>query len=246
METTTDKPLGALLPGIVDTSIDADISNARSIKPSSVLDLNTLPARLDDGTIATLREIVNSPLPAPAICDEVHFAKCIRSLAILPRQAEDEVTGPLKHKLYQAKLGGYSNDALSYLASKALEQCKWFPTIAECLQILAGFPNREIALERKNKAAWLVQRELNARLDEMVARLAKRDLTQDEIDALPEAAKLVAAEKCYLWAWPDGRFTVRDDISQMSFDDAEAERAKTKAMMAEWATIRAAQVEVAE
>lgn len=187
-----------------------------------------------------VRTISSSPALVDAPCPDDHFLKSMRAMSMLPRRADDDLTGELRVAMYQRKLGKMPAAAISFLVSEALGRCEWFPSIAECLRIIEGWPGVGVGERRREKAAWLVQRELNARLDEIVARLAKRDMTQDEIDALPEAAKLVGAEKCYLWAWPDGRFTVRPDISRMSEEDAEAERAKNRAMMDEWAAIRAA------
>lgn len=242
METETAKPLGALLPGIVDQTGETG-SSAPLTERAASIDLSTLPARLDDRMLAMVRAISSSPALVDAPCPEEHFIKSMRAMSILPRRADDDLTGELRVGLYQRKLGDKPAAAISFLCSEALGRCEWFPSIAECLRILAEFPGTGVGERRRDTARHLVQRELNARLDEMVARLATRALTQDEIDALPESAKLVAAEKCYLWAWPDGRFTVRADITQMTPEAAEAERERVKEMMAEWATIRAAQAE---
>ncbi|WP_310530702.1 hypothetical protein [Novosphingobium sp.] len=151
---------------------------------------------------------MNSPLPAEQTCDEAHLAACMKSLDILPRRADD-TGGMLRLKLYQRKLGGYSNDALSFLTSKALEQCHWFPTIAECLNILAGFPNREVATDRRDTAKVLIRREANARMDDDLGLLKNRRMSQEQIDALPEFTKRVATERCTLWACKDGTHIAR-------------------------------------
>lgn len=166
----------------------------------------------------------------------------MKSLDILPRRADDS-GGTLRFKLYQAKLSGYSNDALSYLVSKGLEQFYFFPSIAECVKLLATFPNREVAESRRSRAKVLLQGEMQNRLNETLARLEARALDQAEVDALPTKIKRIAAEKCYLWAWPDGRFTVRVDIYALPPEQQEAERAKNRAMMAEWERIEAEMAE---
>jgi hypothetical protein len=127
----------------------------------------------------------------------------------------------------------------SYLVSAALDRCDWFTTIAECQRILVGWPQIGVGSDRRKQAAFLVQRELDARLADALTLLAKRGCDQDEIDALPTFTKRVAAERGYLWAWPDGRFTVRKDLSEMAPGEAEAEREANRAMLAEWDSIRA-------
>lgn len=239
METET-KPLGALLPGIVGSQTGVTVSPAPSTTALASINLATLPARLDDGMMAMLRELVNSPLPVPERCDEIHFGRCMKSLDILPRRADDS-GGNLRMKLYQAKLSGFSNGALSYLVEYGLERFHWFPSIAECLEVLKAFPNRERDGERKQQARHLMQREMNARMDEAIERLAGRNVPQGDIDAMPGFWKRVGADKGYLWAWPDGRFTVRRDLSAMAPEAADAEREAVAAMLAEWEVITAAQ-----
>lgn len=244
MEAQTEaKPMGALLPGIVDPGMGGTVSSGPLTKPSQVLDLENLPKRLDDRTLALLKEISDSPLPAPVRADDEHFAKCLRSMAILPGRKEDEISGKLRHKLYSAKLQSFSNEALSYLVSKVLDQCQWFPSIAECLAILRTWPSREVAEQRQSKANVLFQAEMQTRLNEALQQLSTRSLDQAAIDAMPVKTKRIAAEKGYLWAWPDGRFTVRVDILALSPEQQEAEREKNRAMLAEWARIEASQSE---
>ena len=239
METETLKPMGALLPGIVDQSIAATASSGPLTKPSDVLDLDSLTGRIDDATIGVLAQIADAPLPAPERADDDHFAKCLRSMAILPYRADDETSGKLRHRLYAAKLQGYSNEALSFLVSKALDQCQWFPTIAECLAILRTWPNRDVADARRRKADYLIGWEWQKRMDEAMESLAARTMPQGEIDGLPAKWKRIAADKGYLWAWPDGRFTSRVDVLSLPEDEREAERERNKAMFAEWEAIEA-------
>ena len=234
--TETSKPLGALLPGIVDNQIDATTLPAPSTTASAYLDLDSLPKRLDDTTLALVREIADSPLPAPERCDEEHFLRCMKSLDILPRKADDS-SGKLRLKLYQAKLGGYSNGTLSYLVSKALEQCQWFPTISECLKILAGFPNRDVAEVRRSKARMLTDQEILSRIDDARQALNAQTLDQAGIDALPERWKSRLECEMLLWRWPDGRYTARTPravFEAMSEDEREAQRERNKAMFAQW------------
>lgn len=239
METETTKPLGSLLPGIVDQSTAVTASCGPLTKPSDVLDLDSLTGRIDDATLGVLAQIADAPLPAPERADDDHFAKCLRSMAILPYRADDERSGKLRHRLYAAKLQGYSNEALSFLVSKALDQCQWFPTIAECLAILRTWPNRDVADARRRKADHLIGWEWQKRMDEAMEALAKRTMPQGEIDALPAKWKRIAADKGYLWVWPDGRFTTRVDVLSLPEDQREAERERNKAMFAEWEAIEA-------
>ncbi len=240
MTEPTAKPMGALLPGIVDSQTGVTVSPAPLMTASASLDLTTLPARIDDETMALLREISTAVLPMPVSCDDEHFSRCMKSLDILPRRADD-TGGPLRLKLYKRKLGGFENGALSYLVDKGLERFQFFPSIKECLDLLRAFPNRDRDMGRRGHAKHLIEREQQHRLHDTILALQGREFSQTEIDALPAAWKRIAAEKMLLWAWPDGRFTVRRNIDAMDADEAEAERDRVRTMMDEWADIRAAQ-----
>lgn len=175
------------------------------------LDLMTLPARLDDTTLAQVEVIANSPLPALSRCDDGHFLKCMRSLAILPKRADSETSGELRTALYQRMLGHLSHDAISFLTENALATCQWFPTIAECNTIVARWQRNDAAVQRRARAEGRARAERQARFDEAMDALAGRTLDQLAIDALPERWKAIAAERCYLWRHPDGTYTVRPD-----------------------------------
>lgn len=239
MQTETARPMGDMIPGIVEGSTGETDSPEPSTALAVSIDLNRLPKRLDARMMEMVRVIATSPPARPERTSDEWFAKCIRSLSILPRKADDDLSGNMRVAIYQRKLAHVTDAGMSFLVSTALDRCKWLPTIAECLAILAEWPGSSVGEDRRERARYLVQRELNARLDDALARLAKRDMPQDEIDTMPAAAKRIAAERGYLWAWPDGRFTPRKDLSTMPPEDAEREREANRAMMAEWDRIRA-------
>ena len=154
---------------------------------TSELDLTDLPDRLDDQQLATVEVIAQAPLPALPACDEVHFAKCLRvMLAVLPRQATDEIGGELVVATYLRQLGHWPRPAISYLADKATATCRWFPTIAECNDILATWRRWDEASERRLKARAIAARERNARRDEELSRgpAMQMTITQEDVDLM--------------------------------------------------------------
>ena len=241
METETAKPMGALMPDTVNRQTVAMDLPAPSMTSWSEQALSCLPARLDDKAMASLRAMINAPPPVHEPCDKRHFTKCIAIMDILPRRQDDQVTGKARLDLYHHHMGGYSREAMSYLAEQATGSCRWMPTPAECLDILRAWPDRNADQRCRDRARVLMRHEAIARMDDAIARLAARTVSQTEIDAMPEQWKMVAAEKRFLWAWPDGRFTVRRDASLLSGAELDALKAETAAMMAEWARIREAQ-----
>lgn len=165
------------------------IEGTASLAPSTDdLDLTKLPARLDDRTLERVKAIASAPLPALSPSDDRHFAKCLRvMLAVLPRQNSDAVGGELFVETYRRQLGHFSDDAIAYLAERATRECRWFPTIAECLDILGGWVRCDEATRRRATARSLVGQERMARERDERERAngGVTPMPQAEIDALP-------------------------------------------------------------
>lgn len=157
------------------------------------LSLADLPDRLDDTTLAALETIARSPLPRLPACDERHFAQCLRMmLAVLPRQQIDEVGGELFVECYRRQLAEWPDEAISFLAAQATGTCRWFPTIAECREIMQGWRRSDEATARRNHAAALASRERNHRFAETrPPPPVLRNLTQADVDMMnPEMIRI--------------------------------------------------------
>ena len=128
------------------------------------LDLESLPERLDDRQLAMVKRIAASPLPSLPPCSEIELVKCLRIMrAVLPRQISDDLSGELFVEAYARQLGEYPAAAIGYLADQATRQCRWFPTIAECLEILSGWRRWDADTMRRSDATRLANREQAAR-----------------------------------------------------------------------------------
>lgn len=68
-----------------------------------------------------------------------HFLKCLRLWeAMMPKKAGDEVSGELLAKGYWQVLGSkLTEQEMNALTELVLERCKWFPTVAECRELMA-------------------------------------------------------------------------------------------------------------
>lgn len=165
--------------------------------------------RLDDRRMAELEAVANAPLPRPVPCDPAHFAKCMRSLSLLPSRADDETKGELRLAIYQRMLGNHPNAAISYLVERALSELNWFPSPKQCLDILADWrePISE-ARRRRDLAINLIGREKRLRFEEAMAALERRELTVADLEALPQRWKLIAVERGYLRDTHEG-FVIR-------------------------------------
>src|SRR5690606_24745344 len=67
-----------------------------------------------------------------------HFLKCLRLWeAMMPKKAGDEISGELLARGYWRMLGEkLTEQEMSDLTEMVLERCKWFPTVAECREIM--------------------------------------------------------------------------------------------------------------
>lgn len=66
------------------------------------------------------------------------FLQCIRLWdAMLPKRAGDDLGGELMAKGYHRMLGHLSPAQMGSLTEMVLDECKWFPTVAECKEMMA-------------------------------------------------------------------------------------------------------------
>ena len=171
---------------------------------------NALAAvRLDDQALAMMEELATSPLPALPPCDDGDFIELMRALTTLPRRSDDDVTGKLRISLYHRKLGGYPHAALQFMVSTVLDELDWFPTIAQCKAILARWERNDGEEQRRASAASLARAERQARFDDVLASLERRELDQAAIDALPPRMQIIGEERGFLRLHDDGVYRAR-------------------------------------
>lgn len=199
--------LGRILPAGAE-----DPRTAPSLRLIERWDWTAALANRGAMTIAQARKIADQPLPALEACSPDHFKKCLRILlANLPKRNSDDLSGNLLVDAYSRKLGGFSREQINFLTDRALDGCDWFPTIKQCLSIIAEWKRDDDALRLQEKAKSMVLWDRQARFDEMMGRLAAGTVGQDEIDGLPEQWKAVGETRSYLRREEDGRYVSRVD-----------------------------------
>lgn len=154
------------------------------------LDLTRLPSRLDDRQLAAVQEVAEAPLPTLPTCDERTFGQALRMmLAALPRRNADDVSGELFVAAYERQLGHLNRSQVEFLMDKALQRCRWFPTIAECLEIVGEWRRWDDDTKRRRLAQDAVSREGVARHREEcdARRKAVPPLTQDAVERMSPA-----------------------------------------------------------
>lgn len=160
------------------------------------LDLTSLPERLDDTTLARVEAIARSPLPELPPCDSRHLGQALRMmLAVLPRRQADELSGELFVAAYERQLGGYPNEVITFLCDTAIRTQKWFPTVADCIDIIADWRRDDAAVRRRAKASSLAYRERRMR-EEYVGEREPWHPAPGEIDRIKrEVAESLKANR---------------------------------------------------
>ena len=166
-----------------------------------------------------LKEVARLPLPREEPCDARHFGQCLRiMLAVLPKRSQDDLSGELFVAAYQRKLGDRSNAAISFLADKAMERCQWFPTIAECLEILADYRRSDIVMTKWLDVRHAVSREENTR--NLEARRFRHDrtpaLTQADVDVMPDYLRRIGVASGALMVDDEGKTVLQPPIEWKS------------------------------
>lgn len=224
--TTEALPVPATSP-MVPSSSFSDVISLRTIR--------NLPARLDDGMITQLQAVIDMPMPekVPVSSDYVNKA-LLAMMAVLPRQGKDSTTGALMVDQYCRKLGQYPKGAIDHLWRESVDRLKWFPTVAECKEIIAEWVSQSDMLgHAKSIAASRINRERDFRFRDAMDALKAGTMPQEQVDALPEPWCKMAVEQGYLWNLKDGTYRPRPNTWGMTPEQLEAHRAIVDQLRAE-------------
>lgn len=129
--------------------------------------------------------------PEPAAIDQLSRHLAFMA-ATLPSKTVDDHTGKMRTAVYARILGGYSNDALAYMARTACETLDWFPTPRQCLEILKGYTS---PISDRERALMLCSAYSQVRFDDWIARLERGEVSQNEVDTIHERWRLMAWER---------------------------------------------------
>jgi hypothetical protein len=168
--------------------------------------LANLPERLDDQQLATVQAIASLPVPTLPPAPEKHFLQCMRTLRLLPTRGDDELSGELRLALYRKHFGQLPAAALSYLVEQATLTCRFFPTPMECKAILDRWSRTDGPYRAQQLAQLVASREVQARFDHTMRQLRNGEMSQEQVDQLPERWKRIAATQGLL---RDGTYELR-------------------------------------
>jgi hypothetical protein len=167
--------------------------------------VGTMEATLSDDRMAELAMIARQPTCALQPIEPERFAKTMHSMAaVLPKRNVDDLTGSAMLKVYHRMLGHMPRAAIAFLAEHAIATCKWFPTIAECNEILANWKR---PADPRQGAREQIAEEMQARLDRDIAALKAGHVTQADVDAWPPRWRQIGITQGYLDADGTLRFS---------------------------------------
>lgn len=137
---------------------------------------------------------------AQQIGDHLAFIK-----AALPSQNKDDLAGKMGATVYVSALSNYTNEAVSYMAKRAVVEHDWFPTPRQCLEIIKEYKNPPTLRARGIRK---VQSHAQKQLDIFIDKLKSGPVKQEYIDAQSDNAKRIAETQSLLW-FNDGKYTQR-------------------------------------
>lgn len=174
-----------------------------------------------------LREIVERPIEGPEPCPPDYLNKALMGmLAVLPRSGKDAATGAVMMTTYTKKLGKYPKGAIGHLWNKSIEECEWFPTIAECIRMAEEWvSDSKMLIHARSVAVSRINRERDYRFNDAMEALKAGTMSQAAIDALPDSWRKMAVEKGHLWHLKDGTYRQRPSTLGMTAEQLEEHRA---------------------
>lgn len=130
----------------------------------------------------------HAPIESRELARQLQFIE-----ATLPSKNTDEQSGQMRTAVYARILGGYTKEALSYMTQRVCRELDWFPTPHQCLEILADY---NPPVSRKDKALRICANHTQARFDEFIEALRKKDKV--DLTDKPERWLRIATEQGYL------------------------------------------------
>lgn len=198
------KAIGEITP----TVIEQRSSTGERLPSISVSDWPT-PQELRSMPLEKVRMIASTPLPELAAYSPNKFQERLRFLFSLPKKNVDDIGGEVQRAIYTTKLGRMPCEQLDFLIDYAIDNCRWMPSVAECLEIAEKWQRMDNAFRCKRVAKTLLFEDKEKRFAATMSALAARTYSQSQIDALPEYWAQVAEERGYLCRI-DGGFVLRE------------------------------------
>lgn len=139
-----------------------------------------------------------SPDPAPTPIDRNRFLKKLAFMeSTLPSKAIDTDAGKERTTVYLASLGHYPEDAIAWMVKEACQRLDWFPTVKQCLALLAEYDRKRPPTE-KTLALMDSRKFIEQRFETWLGWCKDGDIRAIDIVGIPDHWKRVAVERGFL------------------------------------------------
>lgn len=172
--------------------------------------VRSLPARLDDETLAKVEQWLERPVPPLPAADRTYVLQFIRLISDMPRRADDEVTGKIRSEAIVEHLTGLPQAQLDWMRREARVRFSFFPSVKELLELARTWKRNDVDAQARRLARARVYNEYQTRLRSYRDRLKHERCEPEWIEALSETAKRILCAERLLHRCPDcGTYTQR-------------------------------------
>lgn len=163
---------------------------------------------LDERQFALVKAFALLPPPQLPKVTEPEYRALIGSLAAVLRTREmTPAEAKLNRSLYWEVLKDIELFRLQRAADHFIKHAEWMPTPGQIRSVALGYEH-ELSLAHRRARRLLAQRD-HRETEELMNRIGRGELTQDELDALPDADKECAKIRLLACDTPEGGITYR-------------------------------------
>jgi hypothetical protein len=168
---------------------------------------------LGEDAYPLVRQFADLPAPRPRLASDDDVRNVIGSLASTLKAARtSREQGAFQLGLYRKALTGYlSAEALAYAGDRALRTLTWMPTPAELIDLAKPYSSR--AEHAHAKARFLCRERAHRLMEEALKRIAKAELTEEELNDLPERWLAIAETQGAILKRLNGSFAYRTRVA---------------------------------
>lgn len=155
--------------------------------------------------------IADTPVAAPVRSTPEFIVQCLTLWdAQLKRKPTDNATGAMRVEIFKRAFAHMAQEQVKFMSHQVIMRMKFFPTVAECLEIASEWRSEAKAEQERAKA--LVVREMQLRFEAVVTRLKRGEVDQAEVDGLSDHWKRLLETRSLLRLMPDGSYVARPPI----------------------------------
>jgi hypothetical protein len=179
------------------------------MRPEITAILEQRPEHIDEPTLCELAHLASLPLAKPIPATKHEILNHLDFMAsVLAFKDVDLKTGKNRLAVYYKSLMDFPNEAIAHMARTACDTMIYFPKPVECVTIIRSYLSTDQRAQDRLKGIVFQQRQRN--FETLLLSIRDGQLTQEEINDLPDRTKSIAHERGFLRRFDDGRFEWRE------------------------------------